>query len=137
MDKKINILLVDDEEKIREMLSAYLISKGYLVEGVSDGEEAIKRLKSSDFNIIITDLRMPQMDGAELIKKARSLKSDIGIIVLTGYGDIDSYIDAMDMGAFEYINKTVSIEDLFDDLCLAINKLAKTLEKKNLPHEGV
>ncbi len=130
MDKKVQILLVDDEEKVREMLSSLLNSRGYLVKNVADGEEALKNLNSSDFDIIITDLRMPQMDGAELIKKVRDLKPNIGIIVLTGYGDIESYIDIMEMGAFEYINKTLSIDDLFEDLCLAINKLVATMEDK-------
>lgn len=130
MDKKVQILLVDDEEKVREMLSSLLNSRGYLVKNVADGEEALKSLNSSDFDIIITDLRMPQMDGAELIKKVRDLKPNIGIIVLTGYGDIESYIDIMEMGAFEYINKTLSIDDLFEDLCLAINKLVATMEDK-------
>ncbi len=130
MDKKVQILLVDDEEKVREMLSSLLNSRGYLVKNVADGEEALKNLNSSDFDIIITDLRMPQMDGAELIKKVRHLKPNIGIIVLTGYGDIESYIDIMEMGAFEYINKTLSIDDLFEDLCLAINKLVATMEDK-------
>ena len=126
----VKILLVEDEEQIRKALASFLISKGYLVDDVEDGEVAMGKLRSSDYNILITDLKMPVMDGTDLIKTVRNIKPNIGIIVLTGFGDIDSYIDLTNVGAFEYLNKTLSIEDLYEDICVTIEKLLSTMEEK-------
>jgi FixJ family two-component response regulator len=79
---------------------------------------------------LITDLKMPVMDGTDLVKTVRDKKPNIGIIVLTGFGDIDSYIDLTNVGAFEYINKTLSIEDLYEDICVTIEKLISTMDEK-------
>jgi DNA-binding NtrC family response regulator len=130
MGDKIKILLVEDEEQVRKALASFLISKGYLVDDVEDGELAMGKLSSSDYNILITDLKMPVMDGTDLVKTVRNIKPNIGIIVLTGFGDIDSYIDLTNVGAFEYINKTLSIEDLYEDICVTIEKLISTMEEK-------
>ncbi len=130
MDDKIKILLVEDEEQVRKALASFLISKGYLVDDVEDGELAMGKLSSFDYNILITDLKMPVMDGTDLIKTVRDIKPNIGIIVLTGFGDIDSYIDLTNVGAFEYLNKTLSIEDLYEDICVTIEKLISSMEEK-------
>ena len=130
MDDKIKILLVEDEEQIRKALASFLVSKGYLVDDVEDGELAMGKLSSSDYSILITDLKMPVMDGTDLVKTVRNIKPNIGIIVLTGFGDIDSYIDLTNVGAFEYINKTLSIEDLYEDICVTIEKLISSMEEK-------
>lgn len=131
MTKKIKILLVDDEDKIREELPSFLNSRGFIVETAANGEEAINKIMSSDFNILITDLIMPVMAGTALIKKVRSLKPNIGIIVITAFGDIESYIDLMDMGAFDYLNKPINLEDLY----LTINNLVEELpQAKSKPH---
>jgi len=130
MGDKIKILLVEDEEQIRKALASFLVSKGYLVDDVEDGELAMGKLSSSHYNILITDLKMPVMDGTDLVKTVRNIKPNIGIIVLTGFGDIDSYIDLTNVGAFEYINKTLSIEDLYEDICVTIEKLISTMDEK-------
>ena len=130
VDHITKILLVEDEEQIRKALASFLISKGYSVDDVEDGEQAMGKLRSSDYNILITDLKMPVMDGTDLIKTVRNIRPKIGIIVLTGFGDIDSYIDLTNVGAFEYLNKTLSIEDLYEDICVTIEKLISTMEEK-------
>ena len=130
MGDKTKILLVEDEEQVRKALASFLISKGYLVDDVEDGELAMGKLSSSDYNILITDLKMPVMDGSDLVKTVRNQKPNIGIIVLTGFGDIDSYIDLTNVGAFEYINKPLSIEDLYEDISVTIEKLISTMEEK-------
>lgn len=126
MADKIKILFVDDEKDIREVFACFLNERGFVVETATNGEEAIDKIKSIDFNILITDLMMPLMDGAVLIKKVRSFKPNIGIIVLTGYGDIESYIELTNMGAFEYLNKPINLEDL----CLAIENLVAEIGQK-------
>ncbi len=127
MIEKTKILLVDDENNVRDMLPSFLVSRGFSVDTAANGIEAIEKLKSSSFNIMLTDLKMPVMDGATLIKEVRDLKPKIGIIVITGHGDIESYIDLMDVGAFDYLNKPVNLEDLY----LAITNLLATMDQQS------
>jgi len=106
------ILVVDDEENAREGLSKILSKEGYSVEVASDGKEAIDRLKKVRFDLVITDMRMPQMDGFEVLREIKKMSEDIGVIMITAFGEVDSYFEAMNLGAFEYINKPVKVDEL-------------------------
>jgi len=106
------ILVVDDEENAREGLSKILSKEGYSVEVASDGKEAIDRLKKVRFDLVITDMRMPQMDGFEVLREIKKMSDDIGVIMITAFGEVDSYFEAMNLGAFEYINKPVKVDEL-------------------------
>lgn len=111
-EKRIKILLVDDDDGVRSSFSALLTKRGYAIDPKSSGMEAINSLKKTSFDILLTDLKMPNMNGLDLLKEARKIDPDLGVIIMTGYGEIASYLEAMDLGAVEYLNKPVKTSDL-------------------------
>ena len=106
------ILVVDDEENAREGLSKILTKEGYRIETAANGKEAVDALKHRSFDLVITDMRMPLMDGFEVLREIKKMKESVGVIMITAYGEVESYLEAMDMGAFEYINKPVRVNEL-------------------------
>lgn len=106
------ILLVDDEENTRIALSRLLTREGYLVETVANGFEALNHLREHDVNLIVTDINMPEMDGIEFLRELNRSFPGSNVIMITAYGGVESYIEAINLGAFEYINKPVKIEEL-------------------------
>lgn len=106
------ILIVDDEEGLREGLSRLLEGEGYAVLAAETGEEALQVLQQSHIDLVLTDMRMPGMDGIELLKKIRERHGELGVIILTGYGQIESYIEAMNFGAIEYVSKPFKVNEL-------------------------
>jgi DNA-binding NtrC family response regulator len=106
------ILIVDDEEGLREGLGKLLEDEGYAVLCAETGEEALEILQQSRIDLVLTDMRMPGMDGIELLKKIRERYGELGVIILTGYGQIESYIEAMNFGAIEYVSKPFKVKEL-------------------------
>jgi len=106
------VLVVDDEQNSREGLSKILTKEGYKVHIAEDGEKAIQEAEDYKFDLIITDLRMPNMDGIEVLKKVREKNKSIGVVIVTAYGEVNSYLTAMNLGAFEYLNKPIHLEEL-------------------------
>jgi two-component system, response regulator, stage 0 sporulation protein F len=106
------ILLVDDEENARLALSRLLSREGYTVNTVANGFEALNYLREHDVNLIVTDINMPEMDGISFLREASRSFPGINVIMITAYGGVESYIEAINLGAFEYINKPVRIEEL-------------------------
>lgn len=106
------ILIVDDEEGLREGLGKLLEGEGYNVHCAETGEEALEILQQSRIDLVLTDMRMPGMDGIALLKKIRERHGDLGVIILTGYGQIESYIEAMNFGAIEYVSKPFKVNEL-------------------------
>lgn len=106
------ILLVDDEENARLALSRLLSRGGYLVDAVANGFEALNYLREHDVNLIVTDINMPEMNGLEFLREVNRLFPGSNVIMITAYGGVESYIEAINLGAFEYINKPVKIEEL-------------------------
>ncbi len=106
------ILVVDDEENAREGLSKILSKEGYAVDMAANGKEAIETLRRQSFDLVITDMRMPLMDGFEVLREIKKMNENIGVIMITAYGEVESYLEAINMGAFEYINKPVRVNEL-------------------------
>jgi len=106
------VLVVDDEQNSREGLSKILTKEGYKVHIAEDGEKALQEAEDYKFDLIITDLRMPDMDGIEVLKKVREKNKSIGVVIVTAYGEVNSYLTAMNLGAFEYLNKPIHLEEL-------------------------
>ncbi|MBI1920453.1 MAG: response regulator [Geobacter sp.] len=106
------ILVVDDEENARIGLSRLLSREGYQVDSVSNGYEALNYLREKDVNLIVTDINMPEMNGIAFLKELNKNFPNSNVIMITAYGGVESYIEAMNLGAFEYINKPVKIEEL-------------------------
>jgi two-component system response regulator (stage 0 sporulation protein F) len=106
------ILVVDDEENARIGLSRLLTNEGFLVDSVSNGYEALNYLRQQEVNLIISDINMPEMNGISFLKELNKNFPKSNVIMITAYGGVESYIEAMNLGVFEYINKPVKIEEL-------------------------
>lgn len=106
------ILVVDDEEGLRDALSRLFEDEGYTVISAESGEQALEMLQQTRVDLILTDMRMPGMSGIELLKEVRETHGNIGVIILTGYGEIESYIEAMNFGAMEYVSKPFRVNEL-------------------------
>jgi two-component system response regulator AtoC len=102
------ILVVDDEEGVRSFLAESLEIDGHHVEEAANGQEALERLRSRSFDLVLTDLRMPGMDGLELLQKVQAEQPEVEFIVLTAHGNVENAVQAMKLGAFDYIQKPVS-----------------------------
>src|SRR5919108_481048 len=100
------ILIVDDEASIRLTLSALLQRNGYDVTSAENGEEAVALLERQMFDLLLVDLKMPGMDGMQVVAAARQRQPDIAIIVLTGHGSLDTAIEGLHQGVFDYLLKT-------------------------------
>ncbi|MBW1700550.1 MAG: sigma-54-dependent Fis family transcriptional regulator [Deltaproteobacteria bacterium] len=108
-----NILLVDDEPDVRKSLSNFLTKLGHTVICATNGIEGLKTFHSQSFNLVITDIRMPGMDGLEILRRIKTVeKSPVDVIVVTGHGDMDNAIKALKYGAYDYLKKPVNIREL-------------------------
>ncbi len=108
----LNILIVDDEEDIRLLLKEVLSFPDYNVWTASGGLEAINMMKEADFNIVITDIRMPGVDGVEVARKFKEANSDTTIIAMTGYASTQSALAVLEGGAYDYITKPFNIDEV-------------------------
>jgi two-component system, NtrC family, response regulator AtoC len=99
------ILVVDDEPNLRRVLSAQLARDGYDVHTAEDGERALSLLQENHIDLVITDLRMPKMDGMELLRRALSLDAELPVVMITAHGTVDNAVEALKTGAFDYITK--------------------------------
>lgn len=132
MAKKRKLLLVDDEVDIIIFLKQLLKDEGYSSVTANSGQEALQIVKNEPIDILITDIRMPEMDGIELIDKVSKIDKNIHTIMLTGHGDIDTAIQAMKTGSLNYLRKPVNFEELLITIRqgLAISVLRENLEDR-------
>jgi len=119
------VLVVDDEQNSREGLSKILSKEGYVVHTAENGKKALTEAENNKFDLIITDLRMPEMDGIEVLEKLRKKNKDIGVVIVTAYGEVNSYLKAMNLGAFEYLNKPIHLEELRRVINKALHESSK------------
>ncbi len=124
------ILVVDDEENIRTIIKRSFQKEGFIVSTASSGNEALKELSRSSFDLVITDLRMPDGDGITLLKQIHSLYPETMVMVITAYASTESAIEAMKAGAIDYIIKPINIEELRIIVRNALEK--KILKEENL-----
>ncbi|MBI5042507.1 MAG: sigma-54-dependent Fis family transcriptional regulator [Nitrospirae bacterium] len=127
MDK---ILVVDDERSMRDFLSIMLKKAGYDVTTAVDGEEAVKVLHKDIFDLVITDLKMPKVDGLQVLKTVKELSPDTVVIVITAFASTETALEAMKEGAYDYITKPFQIDEMKI-------KIQKALEKRRLSAENV
>jgi DNA-binding NtrC family response regulator len=106
------ILIVDDNRELREILGEYLGGEGDSIDGAGDGREALEKYKASPYDLIITDLNMPELTGIELIREVARFESNTEFIIVTGYASLDTAIEAVKIGAFDYIVKPFRMEEL-------------------------
>ena len=106
------ILVVDDEPDMRSALSHALYRSGFVVESAASGSEAVTKFKKNTYSLVVSDIRMPEMSGVQLLEKIRNLAPEIPVIMITAYGTINSAVEAMQQGAADYILKPFSVETL-------------------------
>ena len=111
MGKSARILIVDDDESIREVLTAILRDEGYRVEAVDTGEKAIKATQQNFYNLALIDIRLPDMEGTELLTKMKDTVPKMVKIIITGYPTLQNAIEAVNKGADGYIVKPINIEE--------------------------
>ena len=116
---KAKILIVDDEKAIRESVSLVLSEEGHETDVAASGQEALEILNQDNIDVLITDLKMPGMDGMELVKQSLQICPQTSVIIITAHASVESAIEALRMGAFDYILKPFE----FDDLILKVNRL--------------
>ncbi len=119
-----SILVVDDEKNQREILETILSGEGYDVTTASSGEAAMKFVEARRFDLVLTDLKMTGMSGLELLKELTNFDKSIIVILLTAHGSVDSAVDALRLGAFDYLQKPYGSEKLLDTVSRALNKLS-------------
>lgn len=124
MDRK-NILLIDDEEVVLHTVGWFLQQHGMEVTTAGSGEEAIGLLRERRFDLVITDLVMPRIDGLAVLQQAKKLYPEIGVIILTGFGDVGSAVKTLQQGADDYLQKPCDIDEL-------ISKARRSFEKQDL-----
>ncbi len=129
-EERPRILVVDDEPIIREVLSDYLASQGYIVETAENGAVALQELKKKRFQLMMTDLKMPVMGGAELLAELVKTKIQVTVIVMTAYATVETAIQTMKNGAYDYIMKPFKI----DEITLMVER---ALEKDRLQRENI
>jgi two-component system, NtrC family, response regulator AtoC len=129
------ILVVDDDPNTREIFEQKLMHSGYSVETAGSAEEALGKVKRVDPQVIITDLRMPGMDGLQLLEKVKSSMPDVEVIVVTGHEDMTSAVSAMKAGAFDYIVKPVNLKevDALVERCLREQELNRQVAESATP----
>jgi DNA-binding NtrC family response regulator len=112
MSRRKKILVVDDDVDITRIVTKMLSHDDHEVETAFSGAEALEKISFRKPDIILLDIMMPQMNGLEVLRKIKEIDPSIYIIMITAFGDIDSYLDAMEWGAFEYMNKPFETEEL-------------------------
>lgn len=106
------ILIVDDEENARIGLTKLLSQAGYEVASVADGCEALDYLRGKRVNLIISDINMPRMNGLMFLQEINRQYPSIHVIMITAYGEVESYLEAMNQGAYEYLHKPIKLDEL-------------------------
>ncbi len=106
------ILIVDDEENTRIGLTKLLVQEGFEVESAADGNEALDYLGQKKVNLVISDINMPDMNGLVFLRELSRKFPSTNVIMITAYGGVESYLEAMNLGAYEYLHKPVRLDEL-------------------------
>ena len=136
MAKKISILIVDDEESVRDSLYNWFIEDGYRVESAEDAKKALSMLESDNFDIILADIKMPGMDGLEMLKRIKTLRKDSIVIIMTAFATVDTAVQALKDGAFDYVTKPFDPDDL-SHLIRNASKQISLIEENEILKEKV
>jgi DNA-binding NtrC family response regulator len=119
MEKNVHIMVVDDEEIVRDSLGSWLEEDGYSVEAVESGKKALERLPAKSWDLMLVDLKMPGMDGIQLMEEVHKIQPDMLVIIMTAYATVDTAVKAMKKGAYDYFVKPFNP----DDISLTIRKI--------------
>lgn len=127
-DRK-KVLIVDDESGMRHMLSVLLEREGYDIETAENGQVGLNKIKSEDYDLVLCDIRMPEMDGLSFLERAKSVSKNVPVIMMSAFGNVDTAIEAMKKGAYDYVSKPFKA----DEILLRLQRLTK---QESLVHEN-
>jgi DNA-binding NtrC family response regulator len=130
MATRARILLVDDDERLRTAAGKVLAAENYGVISVATGQEAVTHLQQQSVDLVITDLRLPDLGGIELLKRLRELRPELEVVMITGHGSVEKAVEAMRLGAYDFIEKPL-------DATALLKTVAKALEKQRLTSENL
>ena len=114
--ERLRILIVDDEEDLVSTLAERLALRGFQVEAATSGAEALRRVSEGDFSVLILDVKMPGIDGLELMAEIKQKDPDLPVILFTGHGSVRDAERGMEEGAFDYLMKPIDIDELIDKI---------------------
>ena len=130
-----NILIIDDDASLRRILEYNLLEAGYAVTAVSSGEEGLRTLQAERYSLVITDMKMPGIDGMVVLKGVKELSPETLVIIITAFGTIDIAVEAMKSGAYDYITKPFNRDGLRLTVAKALQFSAIKAENSDLKHE--
>ncbi|MBW6491732.1 MAG: sigma-54 dependent transcriptional regulator [Lentimicrobium sp.] len=132
MAKKISMLIVDDEESVRDSLYNWFIEDGYDVQSAENAKTALNMIENKAYDIVLADIKMPGMDGLEMLKRIKSIKSDSVVIIMTAFATVDTAVQALKDGAFDYVTKPFDPDDLSHLIRNATKQIVLANENENL-----
>lgn len=107
-----SVLIVDDDDSFASALKRIVEELGHTCERAGDGQEGLVKFHGWDFDVVIVDLKMPRMNGAEFIREARRIDKNVAVMVITGFADLNSAVETLNLGAYDYLEKPVAVERL-------------------------
>jgi two-component system OmpR family response regulator len=133
MMDKYSVLIVDDEEDFVETIVKRLKDRGLDTVGVNSGKEALEQLDRKDFDVVVLDVKMPGMDGIETLRAIKKKKPRTEVIMLTGHGSVESGIEGLQLGAYNYVMKPVPLDDLLKQMTQAYERKLIEEERSRKP----
>ena len=127
-----SILIIDDEKSIRKTLTEILSFEGYKIEEAADGEEGLKKFREKNYDLVLCDIKMPKLDGIEFLERAKEINDGTPIIIISGHGNIETAVEAVKKGAFDYISKPPDLNRMLITLRNAMDKTTLVEETKVL-----
>ena len=127
-----SILIIDDEKAIRKTLGEILSYEGYKIDDAENGEEGLKKLKEKSYDVILCDIKMPKVDGIEFLERSREINPDVPIIMISGHGTIETAVEAVKKGAFDYVAKPPDLNRLLITIRNALDRQTLVTETKVL-----
>lgn len=128
------ILIIEDEAAIRRVLGKILAEENdsYLVEEAEDGQQGLEKIKNDDYDLVLCDIKMPKMDGVEVLEAVKNIKPEIPFVMISGHGDLETAIQTMRLGAFDYISKPPDLNRLLNTVRNALDRKVLVVENKML-----
>jgi two-component system, NtrC family, nitrogen regulation response regulator NtrX len=128
------ILIIEDEAAIRRVLKKIISEENdtYHVEEAEDGLQGLEMIMNSDYDLVFCDIKMPKMDGVEVLEKAKKIKPEITMVMISGHGDLETAVNTMRLGAFDYISKPPDLNRLLNTVRIALDRKELVVENKRL-----
>jgi DNA-binding NtrC family response regulator len=127
-----HILIIDDEKAIRKTLGEILAYEGYKIDDAENGDEGLRKIKEKVYDVVLCDIKMPKVDGLEFLEKAKEINPDVPIIMISGHGTIETAVEAVKKGAFDYVAKPPDLNRLLITIRNAMDKQTLVTETKVL-----